>query len=107
MPRTCVFVEIGDELVPHRNRILQRFPESGVLAAVEVLDGYALLLDPGVVTEIENALAVDVSQLAHVIVHDAAQVLPENLPGVDFIEAICVTARDIAHTFARVERSAV
>jgi hypothetical protein len=51
-----------------------------VLAAIEVLHRDALLLDPSVVTEIEDALAVDVAELHHVIVADAFKVMPKISP---------------------------
>ena len=57
-------------------------------AAVEIVDRHALLLDPGVVAEIEDALAVDVGELEHVIVGDAFQVAAEDLAGVDLVEAV-------------------
>jgi hypothetical protein len=36
-------------------------PEILVLAAIEILDRHALLLDPGVVAEIEDRVAIDVA----------------------------------------------
>src|SRR5687768_993218 len=60
MPRSGVLVEFGDELVPRGNRLLQIRPEGLELPPVEIRDGYALLLDPRVVAEVEHALALDV-----------------------------------------------
>ena len=77
--------------------------KSLVLAAVEILDRDALLLDPGVVAEIEDPLAIDVAELHHVIVGDAFQMAAENLTGIDLIESAGITPREIGLTLAVVE----
>src|SRR5688572_1168403 len=91
MSRPGVFVEIRDELVPRRNRSLQLRPECGVLAAVEVFDRHALLLDPGVVAEVENAPPVGICQLDEVIVGYTLEVMPEDLSGMHLIKATRIT----------------
>ena len=58
-------------------------PEALLRAAVEVLERYALLLDPGVVAEIENALAIEMGELEHMIVDDAFEMPAEDLAGID------------------------
>src|SRR5215208_1065169 len=70
VPAAHLGVEILDQPVPCRITVLYRD---------------ALLLDPGVVTEIEDALAVDVAKLHHVIVSDTFQMVTENLPGIDLV----------------------
>src|SRR4029079_18675785 len=67
----------------------------------------ALLLDPSVVTEIEDALAVDVAELHHVIVADAFKVMAENLAGIDLIESRGIAPGEIGLTFAIVKGRAV
>ena len=63
-------------------------PEALIFASIEILDAHALLLDPGIVAEVEDALALGKAQLEHVVVGNAVEVLPENLTGVDFVEAV-------------------
>ena len=81
--------------------------KSWLLAAIEVFDRDALLLDPGVVAEIEDALAIDVAKLHHVIVGDALQVVAENLAGIDLVESAGITPREVALTFAVVQGRAI
>src|SRR5688572_10588566 len=49
MARARVFVEVADQLVPRGDRRLEPRPELGMLAAIEIGDRYALLLDPRVI----------------------------------------------------------
>src|SRR4029077_10548611 len=103
VPAERFCVEILDQEVPRRNAVHQRSPEILVLAAVEILDRDALLLDPGVVAEIKYPLAIDVAKLHHVIVGDAFQMVAENLTRIDLIESAGVTPGEIGLTFAVVE----
>src|SRR4029078_7682400 len=103
VPAAHLGVEILDQPVPCRNAVHHRAPEILVLAAIEVLHRDALLLDPGVVTEIEDAFAVDVTKLHHVIVGDAFKVMAENLAGIDLIESGGIAPREIGLTFAIVK----
>src|SRR3990172_4228337 len=80
--RPRVRVEIRDELVPGGNRCLELRPECGVQSAVEISGRHALLLDPGVVAEVENPPPVHMRQLDPVIIGDGLKVAPENLAGV-------------------------
>ena len=61
-----------------------------MLAAVEVLEAHALLLDPGVVTKVEDARALDVRELENVIVGDGVEMTAEGFAGVDLVESIGV-----------------
>src|SRR4051794_9243401 len=51
-------VEVDDHLVPDRQVTTQVAPEVLVAARLEQLERRALLLDPGVVAEVEDAVAV-------------------------------------------------
>ena len=84
-------------------RVDQPAPEALVLAAVEVFELDALLLDPRVVAEIEDALAVDVRELEHVIVGDALQVPAEDLAGVHLVEAVGIAAAAVGRALAAVQ----
>src|SRR5262249_9880274 len=68
---------------------------------------HALLFHPGVISEVENALAIEMRELEDVIVHDAFQVAAEDLAGVDLVESIPIAARQKAPSFAGVEQRAV
>src|SRR3954469_11723692 len=107
VPAAHLGVEILDQPVPCRNAVHHCTPEILVFAAIEVLHRDALLLDPGVVTEIEDAFAVDVAKLHHVIVGDAFQMVTESLPGIDLVESAGITPCEIGLTFALVESRAV
>ena len=100
-------IEILDQPIPGGNSVDQRLPKVLALAAIEIVDRDALLLDPGVVAEIENALAVDVAQLQHMIVGDAFHVPAENLARIDLVESVGIAPREIALAFAAVHRGAV
>ena len=51
-------VEIVDQVVPAGDDLAQPAPEAGSRRCLEVLERDALLLDPGVVAEVEDALAI-------------------------------------------------
>ena len=53
-------IEFVDQAIPLRDGVDKPLPEWLMLAAVEVLQAHALLLDPGVVTKVEDASALDV-----------------------------------------------
>ena len=60
----------------------------------------ALLLDPGVIAEIEDTFAIDVTQLHHMVVHNALHVTGENLACIHFVESVRITARNERFAFA-------
>ena len=51
-------VEFFDHPVPYRQAVDDAVQKTAILATLEILDADALLLDPGVVAEIEDALAL-------------------------------------------------
>src|SRR5678815_3479438 len=55
-----LLVEFVNQTVPLRDRLDEPLPEALILAAVEVLQAHALLFDPRVVTQIEDASALAV-----------------------------------------------
>src|SRR5438128_2576703 len=65
--RAGLRVELVDHLVPHRHQLAQAAPECLVAARLEVVQRHALLLHPGEVTEVEDAVALVAAQLAQVI----------------------------------------
>src|SRR6516165_6566156 len=78
-----VAIEGGDHLVPPRRHFLQAAPELLRSALLEVLEGNALLLDPGKVAEIEDALAFALVRLQHVLAAFSLQVAAGQLCGAD------------------------
>src|SRR5690348_2107617 len=80
-------VEFLDQCIPARDRGPQTTPEALIASAVEVVERHTLLLDPGVVAEIEDPLAVDARELEHVIVGDGLKVRAEDFAGIDLAEA--------------------
>src|SRR5260370_17021640 len=85
-------VEVLDQTIPGRDACDEIAPEPLIPALFEIVDRHALLLHPGEVPEIEDTLAVDMSQLEDVIVHDAFQMAAEDLAGIDLIEPVAITA---------------
>ena len=100
-------VELVDQVVPHRHHLEQRGPEVRVATRLEVLERDALLLDPGVVAEVEDPLAVEPSELGEVVGRRAEQVLAEDLRRCDLVEPLgeVPAERDLA--LALVHRRAV
>src|SRR5579859_8196300 len=95
-------VELLDQLIPARNRRLQPVPEALIASPVEIRERYALLLDPGVIAEIEDALALDLRQLEHVIVGDGREMRAEDLARVELAEAAGIARRRILVALAPV-----
>src|SRR6266436_3288591 len=100
-------VEVLDQAIPGRDACDEIAPEPLIPALFEIVDRHALLLHPGEVPEIEDTLAVDMSQLEDVIVHDAFQMAAEDLAGIDLIEPVAITARQKSLSLAGVEQRAV
>src|SRR5947207_2044606 len=100
-------VEILDQAIPARDAVHEAAPELLVSALFEIVDRHALLLHPGEVPEIEDTLAIDMSQLEDVIVHDAFQMAAEDLAGIDLIESVPIPARQKSLSFAGVEQRAI
>src|SRR5262249_16255911 len=72
------------------NAVHQILPEALVPAAVKIGQVDTLLLNPGVITEVEDALSIKMREFKDVIVHDAREVAAENLAGVHFVESVAV-----------------
>ena len=70
------------------DEVVDAAPEGGAPAGLEVLERDALLLDPGVVAEVEDPLPVDARELEQVVGRRAEQVLAEHLGGGDLVEAV-------------------
>src|SRR6185503_16709048 len=49
-----LLIELGDQPIPRRDGVDQALPETLATTPFEVVDADALLLDPGVVTQVEN-----------------------------------------------------
>src|SRR3984893_8331216 len=79
-----------------------RAPTRGGLADVD-----ALLLDPGVVPEVEDARAVGMAELEHMVVDNAFQVTAEQLASVDLVEPARIAAPRLCMPLARIQRGAV
>src|SRR5439155_1352165 len=95
------------QAIPARDAVHEATPEPLVSALFEIVDRHALLLHPGKVPEIEDTLAIDMSQLEDVIVHDAFQMAAEDLAGIDLIESVPIPAGQKSLSFAGVEQSAI
>src|SRR5262249_13630311 len=100
-------VEVLYQTVPGRDRFDQSAPEVLAPAAVEIGDGDALLFDPGVITEIEDALTLGVRKFETLSVGKAAEITAEQLAGVDLVEALCIVSSAIGLAFAMVHRGTV
>jgi hypothetical protein len=68
-------VEFLDQPVPDQDHRHQPLPESRIAAARKILERDALLLDPGVIAQIEYALALDARQFKQRIGARARQIL--------------------------------
>src|SRR5437773_9640565 len=83
-------VELGDQRVPGGCGALKLGPKALRAPPFERSERHTLLLDPGVIPEVEDARALDVGQFEHVIVGDAEQMLAEHLTRTHRVEAIGV-----------------
>src|SRR5215470_8540890 len=92
-------IEVLYQTVPRRDRVDQPMPEVLALAAVEIVDRDALLFNPGVIAEIEDALTLAVGQLEHMIVGNAAEIATEQLAGVDLVETLRIMSSAIGLAF--------
>src|SRR5579885_248727 len=100
-------VELLDQRIPPRYRRLQAAPESLIPPPVEIRERHALLLDPGVVPEIEDPLAVDMPELEHVIVPDLLEMGAEDLACLHLAEPAGETRGCRFFTLAAVHRGTV
>src|SRR5262249_30868304 len=100
-------VELLDESVPAGDRRLQPRPEFQRPPAVEIRERHTLLLDPGVIAEIEDAIAIGLSELDQVIVGDALEVAREDLARADRVEAARIVRGLEFLALAPVHRGAV
>ncbi len=96
-----------DQAIPRRYAVHETAPEPLGLSAIEIVDRHALLFHPGVISEIEDTLAIEMREFEDVIVHDTFQVAAEDLAGVDLVESIPIAARQKAASFAGIEQRAV
>src|SRR5437016_2997178 len=76
-------VELGDQRVPGGCRAPQLIPKALRATPFERLERHALLLDPSVITEVEDARALGVGQFEHIVVGSSEQMLTENLARAD------------------------
>ncbi len=76
-------------------------------AGLEQIEWRALLFDPGVVAEVEDAAPVGLGAVDHVVGADRPEVLTEHLGGVGGGELVAVAAGEQLGALARVERGAV
>src|SRR5258705_7344479 len=77
----AVGIESRDHLVPARHQLMKATPKVLRLATVEVGNANTLLLDPGEITEIENALTLAMARLEHVVVVGGGEVCANELGG--------------------------
>ena len=77
-----------DALVDFGHHLLVLDPPTWVALGVEFFDGFALLLDPGVVLKVVNALTSVVGQLLHVVDGQSLQMLGVDGGGIIFREEI-------------------
>src|SRR6202048_326974 len=105
--RSDLRIELCDQAIPLRNGLDEIAPESLVAPALEILERDFLLFHPGEIAEIEDPLAIEMSELEHVIICNALHVTAEDLAGIDLVEAIAVAARQKLLPLAGVKQSAV
>src|SRR5262245_53457570 len=106
-PGADLRIELFDQAVARGYAVNEAEPEPLVAAGIEIVECHTLLFHPGVVTEIEDALAIEVGKLEHVIVDDAFQMAAEDLAGVHFIEPIWIAARQEVLPLTGIELGAV
>src|SRR6266850_220924 len=75
-PGLCI--ELPDQLIPDRGGLPQLSPKALAASPFEVVERHALLLDPGVVAEIEYSRALAMGQFENVVVGGGEQVLAES-----------------------------
>src|SRR6516162_8405875 len=100
-------VELGDQHVPGRRRPPQLSPKPLSAAPFERLERHALLLDPGVIAEVEDARALAMRQFEHVVVDGAEQMLAKDFAGADPVEPAGIALCQELASFAAVECRAV
>src|SRR5258707_681329 len=81
-------VEFGDQCIPGGCRAPQVSPKALRAPLFERLERYTLLLDPGVVAEIEDARALGMGQFEHIVVGDAEQMLTEHFARADRVKVV-------------------
>src|SRR5688572_12656677 len=96
-------VELVDEVVPAPHGLAQLPPEGLVAPRVEGCERHALLLDPGEVPEVEDALAVALGALEEVVAAHRRQVLTERPGGVDLVVAAGVVGIQVARPLRPVQ----
>ena len=79
-------VELLDQPVPLRQAVGDPVPERLRPAALEILDADALLLDPGVVAEIEDLAPQLVGELDDIVGRSRRQAGAEHFAGIDLVE---------------------
>ena len=100
-------VELVDQLVPHAEVPAQAVPERRRPARLEHVDRRALLLDPRVVAEVEDAVPVALGAVEHVVGADGAEVAAEDLGRLHLTEPVGPARLQGLGPFAAVERAAV
>src|SRR5271157_5322326 len=76
-------------------------------ASLERINRNTLLLDPGIIAEVEDPRTLVVGQFEHIVVGDAEQVLAKHLAGIHFVKAIRVVRSKEFSALAGVKRRAV
>src|SRR4029079_9206194 len=79
-------VELTNRVVPCRHERENRFPERLISPGIEVGERDTLLLDPRVVTEVENAAAIRIAAVDHMIGVDRSEMLGEDATGRRLVE---------------------
>src|SRR4029077_14823612 len=100
-------VERLDQRVPTGDGVVQPGLEGPVPPPFEIIERHALLLDPGVVAKVEDALAVDPGKLEHVIVRDGLQVGSEDFARIDLAKAAGIMRGGIFLPLAGVHRGPI
>src|SRR5438552_4954624 len=100
-------VELTNCIVPCRHERTNRLPERWRAPGVEVSERDALLLDPRVVTEVEDTPAIEVFAIDHVVGIDRPEMLVEDAGGGGFVERTAEVAERGARPFAVVQRRAI
>src|SRR5260370_10817630 len=100
-------VECLDQRVPAGDRGLKSAPKALLPPPVELVERHALLLDPGVIAEIEDALAIDPGELDHVIVGDGLQMGSEDFARIDLAESAGIARGCVFLPLAAVHRGSI
>src|SRR5438309_426294 len=104
--RSDLVIEFRDQAIPLRNGLDEVAPELLVAPALEIFQRDFLLFHPGKIAEIEDPLAIEMSELEHVIIFNAFHVAAEDFAGIDLVEAVPVAARQELLPLAAVKQCA-